>query len=144
ARNPRIARVLEDMGYVRQLNEGVVRIYQSMEKSMLSEPEYKEQNANVYLTLRNKIHKNSKIINDNLKQQIEHNWKNYNDTQKTILFHLFNKGELTLIDLCDLIDIHCNTLRQYLNQFIDANIVQKLSAKKRDINAKYILNQTRR
>ena len=144
ARNPRIARVLEDMGYVRQLNEGVVRIYQSMEKSMLSEPEYKEQNANVYLTLRNKIHKNSKIINDNLKQQIEHNWKNYNDTQKTILFHLFNKGELTLIDLCDLIDIHCNTLRQYLNQFIDANIVQKLSAKKRDINAKYILNQTKK
>lgn len=31
ARNPRIARVLEDLGYVRQLNEGVSRIYESME-----------------------------------------------------------------------------------------------------------------
>ena len=30
ARNPRIARILEDMGYVRQLNEGVSRIYESM------------------------------------------------------------------------------------------------------------------
>ncbi len=28
ARNPRVARVLEDMGYVRQLNEGVSRIYE--------------------------------------------------------------------------------------------------------------------
>ena len=30
SRNPRIARVLEDMGFVRQLNEGVLRIYQSI------------------------------------------------------------------------------------------------------------------
>ena len=52
ARNPRIARVLEDMGYVRQLKEGVNRIYESMEKSMLSEPEYREANNNIYLTLR--------------------------------------------------------------------------------------------
>ena len=44
ARNPRIARVLEDLGYVRQLNEGVSRIYQSMEKSLLAQPEYREQN----------------------------------------------------------------------------------------------------
>lgn len=54
ARNPRIARVLEDMGYVRQLNEGVTRIYASMEKFKLSEPEYREQNSTVYLTLRHK------------------------------------------------------------------------------------------
>jgi ATP-dependent DNA helicase RecG len=44
SRNPRIARALEDMGFVRQLNEGVSRIYQSMEKSMLSTPEYIEKN----------------------------------------------------------------------------------------------------
>ena len=55
SRNPRIARVLEDLGYVRQLNEGVARIYESMEKSMLSKPEYMEINKNVYLKLRNKI-----------------------------------------------------------------------------------------
>ena len=53
ARNPRLARVLEDLGYVRQLNEGVSRIYESMEKSMLSTPEYHEKNGNIYLILRN-------------------------------------------------------------------------------------------
>ena len=66
ARNPRVARVLEDMGYVRQLNEGVSRIYESMEKSMLSIPEYKEENGNVYLILRNKISKHSKTIHDSV------------------------------------------------------------------------------
>lgn len=35
ARNPRIARVLEDFNYVRQLNEGVKRIYESMENPCL-------------------------------------------------------------------------------------------------------------
>lgn len=50
-----MARVLEDLGYVRQLNEGVSRIYESMEKSLLAKPEYREQNNNVYLTLRNRV-----------------------------------------------------------------------------------------
>ena len=52
SRNPRIARVLEDLGYVRQLNEGVSRIYESMEKSMLSKPEYREVNNNI-MNIRN-------------------------------------------------------------------------------------------
>lgn len=54
ARNPRIARVLEDMGYMRQLNEGVSRIFEAMQKANLPEPEYREKNSNVYLILRNK------------------------------------------------------------------------------------------
>jgi hypothetical protein len=35
--------------------EGISRICQAMEKSMLSIPEYNETNGNVYLTLRNYI-----------------------------------------------------------------------------------------
>lgn len=91
ARNPRVARVLEDMGYVRQLNEGVSRIYESMEKSMLSVPEYKEANRNVYLTLRNKISEHSKTIDDIVMKKIETNFINYNVTQVKILNYLFVK-----------------------------------------------------
>ena len=77
-----MARILEDMGYVRQLNEGVSRIYESMEKSMLSVPEYKETNGNITLTLRNKISNHSKIIDSSVINKVEESWSDYNETQK--------------------------------------------------------------
>ena len=40
SRNPRISRVLTEMGWVRELNEGVKRIYSDMERFFLEAPIY--------------------------------------------------------------------------------------------------------
>lgn len=138
ARNPRIARALEDMGFVRQLNEGVSRIYQSMEKSMLSTPEYIEKNGNVYLILRNKISNHTKTIPDNILKTIQDNWSSYNDTQRKIIQHLFYHNQATITELVDVAGINDKTVRLYLNHFIDNDkILERLSEKLRDKNAKY-------
>lgn len=138
SRNPRIARALEDMGFVRQLNEGVTRIYQSMEKSMLSTPEYVEKNGNVYLTLRNKISKHTKTISDKILKIIQENWKSYNDTQKRILQYLFYHNQATINELVEVTGIHEKNVRLYLNQFMDnEKILDRLTDKQRDKNAKY-------
>lgn len=138
SRNPRIARALEDMGFVRQLNEGVSRIYQSMEKSMLSTPEYVEKNGNVYLTLRNKISKHTKTISDSILKIIQENWSSYNETQKKILQHLFYHNQATIDELTEVTGIHEKNVRIYINQFIDnEKILNRLSDKQRDKNAKY-------
>jgi ATP-dependent DNA helicase RecG len=138
SRNPRIARALEDMGFVRQLNEGVSRIYLSMEKSMLSTPEYVEKNGNVYLTLRNKISNHSKAISDTILKMVQENWANYNDTQKRILQHLFYHNQVTINELVKVTGIHEKNVRLYLNHFMDnEKILVRLSAKQRDKNAKY-------
>jgi ATP-dependent DNA helicase RecG len=137
ARNPRVARVLEDMGYVRQLNEGVSRIYESMEKSMLSVPEYSEQNGNVYLVLRNKISRHSKTIHDAVMEKIETDWERYNDTQRKILLYLFMHHQSTLGELVDYVQINENTVRTYLNKMIEDGLLDKISTKQRDINALY-------
>jgi ATP-dependent DNA helicase RecG len=138
SRNPRIARVLEDMGFVRQLNEGVSRIYQSMEKSMLSIPEYIERNGNVYLILRNKISNHTKTIPDAILKTVQSNWGNYNDTQKKILEYLFYHNQATIADLVEVTGIHEKNVRLYINQFIDeTKILERLSDKQRDKNAKY-------
>ena len=55
ARNPRISRVLTDFGWVRELNEGVKRIYSDMADFFLDEPEYSEPEYAVKLTLKNNI-----------------------------------------------------------------------------------------
>jgi len=142
SRNPRLARALEDMQFVRQLNEGVSRIYQSMERSMLSEPEYLEKNGNVYLTLRNKIRKHTKTIPDATLKILQDKWPGYNDTQKRILQFLFHNHKATIDDLVNETGIHEKNVRIYLNQFCaDDEILVRLSNKKRDRNAKYAFKE---
>lgn len=141
ARNPRIARILEDMGYVRQLNEGVSRIYESMEKSLLSVPEYAVINKNVYLTLRNKISGHSKAISQNTINQIESNWQNFNLTQKKILVYLFTNYKGKLDDFSSHTGVNKNTIRTYLNGFVEKNIIIRISKKERDKNAIYKLKK---
>lgn len=141
ARNPRIARVLEDMGYVRQLNEGVSRIYESMEKSMLSVPVYKEENRNVYLILRNKISNHSKTIHANVIEQIETKWTSFNETQRKILSYLFVNQKARKEELAAFCETHINTISRYLNQFLKLDILERVSEKQRDTDALYVFKK---
>lgn len=141
ARNPRIARVLEDMGYVRQLNEGVARIYESMEKLLLAQPEYREINGNVYLTLRNRVIAHEKAISAELMQTIEDHWPQWNDTQRKILNHLFVHGSATVAELVDATGINANSIRNYLNGFIGQHLMERHSHKQRDAKAKFTLKR---
>ena len=55
ARNPRISRVLTEFGWVRELNEGVKRIYSDMAEFFLDAPIYSEPEQGVRLILKNNI-----------------------------------------------------------------------------------------
>lgn len=141
ARNPRIARALEDMGFVRQLNEGVSRIYESMEKSMLSKPEYREQNGNVYLTLRNKVSQHTKTIPDSILATIQKQWKTFNETQQKILQYLFYNYQATIHELVDEAGVNERTVRRHLNYFVEQQLLDKVSDKIRDKNAVYVFKR---
>ena len=53
ARNPIISRVLTEMELVRELNEGIPRVFSVMKEAGLPEPEIVETDANVTVVLRN-------------------------------------------------------------------------------------------
>ena len=56
SRNPRIARTLVEFGWVRELNEGVKRIYTEMQRLLLNDPVFSEPDGTkVQLTLENNI-----------------------------------------------------------------------------------------
>ena len=55
SRNPKISRVLTEFGYVRELNEGVKKIYSDMSEAKLPDPEYKDFANAVRLVLENNI-----------------------------------------------------------------------------------------
>lgn len=64
SRNPVLARALVEMGWVRELNEGVQRIYDEMASYFLNEPLYTEpNNSSVLLTLENSA--TSRVLRQN-------------------------------------------------------------------------------
>ena len=139
SRNPRIGRVLSEMGYTRELNEGVNRIYSSMEKSMLSEPQYTDSNDTVTLVLRNKLSKHEKSIPDFVFTTIEKNWADYNDTERNVIGYLFNHYHGTIAELAAFANVSPQAIRSYLNKFSEgpAAIIERHSEKIRDKNAIY-------
>lgn len=142
ARNPRIARVLYDMGYVRELNEGVPRIYESMEKSMLSKPEYSDQENTVKLVLRNKVADHKWTISEKVMGKIEKKWSTLNDTQKRIITYLFRNHQSTAKELSDEIGVSLQAIRPYLAEFCDSDILDRVSKKQRDANALYVFKKS--
>jgi ATP-dependent DNA helicase RecG len=51
ARNPRIARAMSDLGYGRELGEGVDRMFEEMSRAGLPDPVYAERSMSVHVTL---------------------------------------------------------------------------------------------
>jgi ATP-dependent DNA helicase RecG len=51
ARNPRIARAMSDLGYGRELGEGVDRMFEEMSRAGLPDPVYAERSMSVQVTL---------------------------------------------------------------------------------------------
>ncbi len=94
SRNPRIARTLCEFGWVKEMNEGVKRIYSEMEKLFLKNPKYYEPNRNVMLVLENNILNRSMRISEKIKGMIsEENFKNLKEEERLILHFMFNSGE---------------------------------------------------
>lgn len=137
SRNSRIGRVLTEMGYVRELNEGVKRIYEVMEESMLTEPRYIDSDNIVKLILENKVSGHKRAIPDETMQIISSRWDKFTETERLILEKLFRDQEATIDELTLHSGVSEKSVRTYLNGFISAGFVLKDSNKKRDRNAKY-------
>lgn len=137
SRNPRIGRVLSEMGYTRELNEGVNRIYSAMERSMLAQPVYSDRSDIVTLTLKNKISDNDKTIANHVMQQIESRWGDFNDTERRIIGHLFAQHKATIDEFSSSIGVTGQAVRTYLNRFMKADLIERHSDKLRDKKALY-------
>lgn len=94
SRNPRIARTLCEFGWVKEMNEGVKRIYSEMEKLFLNKPKYSEPNMNVLLILENNILNRRLRTLDKIKDAIsESKFDKLNEEEMIILHFMYNSGE---------------------------------------------------
>ena len=144
SRNPQIARVLNELGIVRELNEGVKRIYSEMQRFFLKDPMYSEPNRNsVLLVLDNNIIMRSKrkeesMLKDNV---IQDKWQELNFLEKKVLTIIFDKGEITSEETATLINRGKTTAVKMLNKLKNLNLIEWSGTSKSDTKGKYIIKK---
>ena len=125
SRNPRIARILSEFGWVKEMNEGVKRIYSEMEKFFLRKPVYSEPGNNVLLVLENNILNRNIRLEDNLKKIInEAMYKDLNFIEKEIIKFSFMNKQVTVADLSKNINRGVLTVRKYLKKLLKLGILE--------------------
>lgn len=130
ARNPRISRVLTDFGWVRELNEGVKRIYSDMADFFLDEPEYSEPEYSVKLILKNNIVMRNIRQESRLERIITPEiWQQLDELEKSILTYLASRKTVTRAELCTFTSKAPNTISARLNHLIKLNIIKRNGSK---------------
>lgn len=140
ARNPKISRVLTEFGYVRELNEGVKRIYSDMEAFFLDDPEYSEPGQQaVKLTLKNnivmrKIRQKEQAIG-NIGNDI---WEQLDDLEREILIYMGSRRAVSRKELEEQTQKSRGTILKRLKHLSDLGII-KQNGRLRDPQHSYSL-----
>ena len=142
SRNPQIARVLTEFGIVRELNEGVKRIYSEMQRFYLKDPIYSEPNQHaVLLVLDNNIVMRSKRKNETMlkNSEIEQKWVQLNYQERQVLQAIYDKGEITSVEVAEIIKRGKTTAVKLLNRLVDYDLIIWTGTTKYDKFGRYIL-----
>ena len=120
SRNPLIARVLSDFGWVRELNEGVKRIYTDMQSYFLEPPIFSEPNKKtVLLILKNNIASRSLRKMEGLKSISVEEWAKLKPLD--IVYYIANVGQCTMKQLEESTGRSRQTLVTHMKKLLKAN-----------------------
>jgi ATP-dependent DNA helicase RecG len=131
SRNKSIARVMTEFEWVRELNEGVKKIYSDMADAGLPAPEYIETPNTVKLVLRNNIdermaHRN-KASNEALNEALsgfEEIWEELDEIERGILTCLKTNGKVGRAELEKYTKKSRGTVISRLNNLMEKGIIK--------------------
>lgn len=142
SRNPRIARILSEYGWVKEMNEGVKRIYSEMENFFLKLPVYSEPNNNVLLILENNILNRNLRISENLKRLItEDKYLNLSSIEKEIVNLGFINKKITVSVVSKQINKSSLTTRNLLKKLVSQGILEWKGTNSKDPTQYYTLKK---
>lgn len=137
SRNPRISRVLTEFGWVRELNEGVKRIYSDMNNFFLDDPVYSEPENSVKLVLKNNIIMRSIRWQDKVIKNIGIDaWFDIDELEKEILVYMGSRSSVSRAELVEFTGKATRTVAGRLNDLIDKQIICR-KGKKNDPKQRY-------
>ena len=141
ARNPIIARTLTEFGWVRELNEGVQRIYDEMASFFLNDPIFEEPNdASVRLTLENSITSRVLRRRDALADGVgEAVLESLNEYELSAMQYVYARGRATVRDLAGHLGRSVKVSRQTLRGLAERNLLVWHGSNTRDPSQYYEL-----
>lgn len=130
SRNPVIAQILSDMGFVERLGYGLSRVLTSMRKNNLPDPIFEEIGGSFRVTLMNNQFSGfvQEIAQSDLSEYAKYN---LNPRQELALCHLANRGRITnraYQDICP--EVSPETLRRDLADMVQKSILIRVGDKK--------------
>jgi ATP-dependent DNA helicase RecG len=138
SRNPRIARALTELGWVRELGEGVKRIYKEMKEYFLDEPIYNEPNYSVSLVLKNNIVTRRQRRTERVNDLIGLDWEGFTEDEKKAIEIAYLKEKLYTKEFADIVKRSTTYARSLLNRLVDKGILKKVAASKTDPHQYYV------
>ncbi|MFA6777321.1 MAG: ATP-binding protein [Bacilli bacterium] len=146
SRNPKISRVLVELGIVRELNEGVKRIYKEMKDFFLEEPHYSEPHmSSVLLVLKNNIMTRSSRKNASLLKMstIKKHWDNLTPVEQLIVQAAYDKGEVSMKELLEITERSKPTILKMIENLKSKSIIDWYGTNLNDPHGKYIIKENK-
>ena len=132
SRNPRIARVMSELGFVKELGEGVNRIYLTTKAANLPTPVFTEKaNSEVLVRLENNIsaralRRDKSEIKTQLEQEV---LSSLNPIEQEIVLFVSEYGKITTKECVNLIKKHRTTAIGYLRSLVKRGMLKKTGEK---------------
>lgn len=129
SRNPRIARVMSELGFVKELGEGVNRIYSTTKAANLPTPLFTEKaNSEVLVRLENNIseralRKDKSEIKIQLEQEV---LLSLNSIEQEIVVFVSEYGKITTKECVNLTRKHRTTAVGYLRSLVKRGMLKKI------------------
>lgn len=141
SRNPRIARVIGEFGWVKELNEGVKRIYDEMQMYFLKSPTYSEPNGNsVLLVLENSITSRQLRTDDKISSMFDQEMLGQlNEFETTIIQFLTNNKSITIKTAKNILHKGDTFSRKQLKHLEELDIIEWHGSNKSDPTQYYTL-----
>ena len=142
ARNPKISETMSQLGLVKELNEGVSRIYEEMEKFFLESPKYEISQGDILkLTLKNNYIMRGTRETETLRKNHKINdiWISLSPLQKDIIQYISNKGMVNTNDLIKYTHRSKPTILKILKGFLSMNLIESVGTNQFDPKKKYRL-----
>ena len=126
SRNPRIARVLNDFGWVRELNEGVKRIYEDMKMFFLEDPVYSEPEQSVRLILKNNFVVRNLRRQDRIMEFVgEDQWWKLEELDRRILVYMSNNKTVNRLSLEKYTGKSGRTINERLKRMVKQKLIKR-------------------
>ncbi len=140
SRNPRIARVLNELGWVREFGEGVNRMFEEMKFFHLDEPEFSEPHFSVKVTLRNNIVMRRVRREAKLSAMVtQDEWDTLSVEQKKALELIYSRQKLYTKEFADFISKSRNSARSILESLVEKGILIRVGTSAKDPTQHYVL-----